>query len=73
MHIRLGGACNERLVVFKVVVKEGYGGCLRIGLAIFGKRRKVSILFSFLFFLKIGGLLGILFNKGFGCSLFWGV
>jgi hypothetical protein len=25
----LGGACDERLVVFKVVVKKGFGKCLR--------------------------------------------
>jgi hypothetical protein len=36
-HIRLGGACDERLVVFKVVVKKGDGGCLKTKHAITGE------------------------------------
>jgi hypothetical protein len=71
MHIRLGGACDERLVVFKVVLKKGDDGCLRIGPTIVGKFLQwQQSLPPFIYLFCLGGLLGLLFIKGFGCSSF---
>ncbi len=72
MHSKLRGACDERLVFFKVVVKEGDGGCLKIGLAILVSSCNNRNFILFYFFL-FKGLLGILFFNNFGCSLFLGV